>query len=322
MQRTHTMKTGIVYHDSFLDHDTGPGHPERPDRLRSIRLHLQNAKLWERLQHISFDSATEEAVLAAHTYRHLKFVKDSILSGSRLLDGGDTQVCPRSFDVALLAAGGVLAAVDAVLSGTLRKAFCAIRPPGHHAEHDAVMGFCLFNNVAIAARHAQQKYQVGRVAIVDWDVHHGNGTQDIFYEDPSVLYISTHQYPLYPGTGARSENGSGRGKGFTLNCPMRAGSGEEEYVTAFQKEILPVLEAFSPELIIISAGFDAHRDDPLANINLTEASFAKLTSMIMEMADKHCGGKIVSVLEGGYNLNALATSVEAHLRAMCGLASN
>jgi acetoin utilization deacetylase AcuC-like enzyme len=182
------------------------------------------------------------------------------------------------------------------------------------------MGFCLFNNVAVAARYAQKKFGLGKVAIVDWDVHHGNGTQEIFYEDPSVLYISTHQYPLYPGTGAKTERGHGAGEGTTLNIPMAAGAGEAEFIEAFEYEIMPALDLFKPELLLISAGFDAHKDDPLANLKLTEDSFAKLTSLLIESAEKNCGGKIVSVLEGGYNLDALAKSVERHVRGLCQLA--
>jgi acetoin utilization deacetylase AcuC-like enzyme len=216
----------------------------------------------------------------------------------------------------LFAAGGALAAVDAVATGVLLNVFCAVRPPGHHAESDSPMGFCLFNNVAIAARYAQQHYGISKIAIVDWDVHHGNGTQEIFYSDPSVFYISLHQYPFYPGTGGRAETGTGKGEGYTLNVPMRAGSGEAEYLKAFREEILPRLNMYRPELLIISAGFDAHRDDPLANIELTEASFATLTAMLMEVAGKYCQHRIVSVLEGGYNLQALSHSVEAHINEL------
>lgn len=309
-------KTGFIYHDAYLDHDTGIGHPERPDRLRSIVRHMQNTGLWNELQHPIFSHASEEWLLSVHTSRHWKVVKESCARGIEILDQGDTHVCAKSYDVALLAVGGVLAGVDAVMAGALNNVFCAVRPPGHHAESDTAMGFCLFNNVAIAARYAQQKYGVEKVAIVDWDVHHGNGTQEIFYSDPTVFYISTHQYPFYPGTGARSETGEGKGKGYTLNCPMRAGSGEKEYMDAFTREIVPALERYKPELLIISAGFDAHKDDPLANINLTEENFAQFTTMMREVADKHCKGKLVSVLEGGYNLEALARSVEAHIRAM------
>lgn len=309
-------KTGFVYHERFLDHDTGYGHPERPDRLRSIVSHLKQTGLWNELQHVMIGPATEEQILKVHTKRHYNFVKQSCEEGREILDHGDTHVCKDSFEVALLAAGGVLAGVDTVMSGVLKNVFCAVRPPGHHAESDAVMGFCLFNNVAIAARYAEEQYGVRKIVILDWDVHHGNGTQEIFYRDKSVFYISTHQYPFYPGTGSRGENGEGEGKGYTLNIPMRAGSGEKEYLESFQKEILPAIELYQPELLLISAGFDAHKDDPLANINLTEESFAKMTAMTKEVADKHCGGKIVSVLEGGYNVQALARSVEAHLKQL------
>lgn len=309
-------KTGFIYHDTYLEHDTGYGHPERSDRLRSITQHLQRTGLWVELHHPLIDKTNEEWILKVHTSQHWKFVKESCARGIEILDQGDTHVCPKSYDVALLAAGGVLVGVDAMITGILRNVFCAVRPPGHHAESSAVMGFCLFNNVAIAARYAQEKYGVEKVAIVDWDVHHGNGTQEIFYEDPSVFYISTHQYPFYPGTGARTETGSGKGKGYTLNCPMRANSGEKEYMEAFTKEIVPALETYKPDLLIISAGFDAHKDDPLANINLTEETFGKLTILMQEIAEKHCNGRIVSVLEGGYNLQALARSVEIHLREL------
>ena len=311
-----TTKTGFVYHERFLDHDTGPGHPERPDRLVSIVTALNEKNLWSNFQHLVFGRADEEWVLRVHSAKYFAFVRDSCNNGIEVLDHGDTHVCRDSFDVAMLAVGGVLAGVDSVLGGTLDIVFCAVRPPGHHAERDAALGFCLFNNVAVAARYAQERFGVQKIAIVDWDVHHGNGTQHIFYEDPTVFYISTHQYPFYPGTGNRSERGDGKGEGYTLNIPMRAGSGEKEYVEAFQNEILPALDTFGPELVIISAGFDAHKDDPLANINLTEQSFAKMTAMMIEIADKHCDRKIVSVLEGGYNLEALAGSVEAHVKEL------
>ena len=312
-----STKTGFIYHDEFLEHDTGRGHPERPDRLRSIVNHLKQSGLWARVQHPLIDRAAEEWILKVHTSRHWKLIKESCARGIEILDQGDTHVSPKSYDVALLAAGGVLTGVDAVATGILNNVFCAVRPPGHHAESDAVMGFCLFNNVAIAARYAQEKYGLEKIAIVDWDVHHGNGTQEIFYEDPSVFYISTHQYPFYPGSGASTETGAGRGSGFTLNCPMRVGSGEKEYIDAFTKNILPALDIYKPQLLIISAGFDAHKDDPLANINLTEQSFEKLTTMLCGIADKYCGARLVSVLEGGYNLQALARSVEAHVKIMC-----
>jgi acetoin utilization deacetylase AcuC-like enzyme len=305
-----------VYNERFLDHNTGPAHPERPDRLRSIVTHLQKAGLWNSVQHLIIDPAPEEWITKVHTTDHLRFVRESCLRGITVLDEGDTHVSKESYDVALLAAGGVIAAVDGIAKGQLHNVFCAVRPPGHHAERNRAMGFCLFNNAAVAARYAQGAHGVGRIAIIDWDVHHGNGTQEIFYEDKSVFYVSTHQYPFYPGTGSRSERGAGEGEGTTLNIPMAAGTGEKEYLAAFREEILPALRHYGPELMILSAGFDAHRDDPLANINLSEASFATLTSLVMESAEQICNGRIVSILEGGYNLTALARSVEAHLRTL------
>jgi acetoin utilization deacetylase AcuC-like enzyme len=307
---------GFVYDPRFLEHDTGAGHPERAHRLTAILRHLEGAELWERLRPLKIGSAAEDWILKIHGARHLHFVRESSKRGAAVLDQGDTHVSARSFEVAELAVGAALAAVDAVMAGLLQRVFCAVRPPGHHAEPDRAMGFCLFNNVAIASRYAQEKYGIERVAIVDWDVHHGNGTQKIFYDDPTVFYISLHQYPFYPGTGSRSETGTGKGERLTLNLPMRAGSGEEDYLAAFRQEILPALDNYRPDLIIISAGFDAHRDDPLANINLTEGSFATMTAMLKDSAARHSGGRMVSVLEGGYNLAALARSVEAHLRSL------
>jgi acetoin utilization deacetylase AcuC-like enzyme len=314
------MKTGFVYHDKFLTHDTGVGHPEKPERLKAITAHLQQIGLWQKLHHLMIDLAPLEIIYKAHTPNHVKLIKDRCLLASKeghsALDGSDTVVSQDSYEVALLAVGGVLAAVDAVISGVLENVFCAVRPPGHHAESATPMGFCLFNNAAIAARYAQEKFGLKRIAIVDWDVHHGNGTQEIFYSDPSVFYISLHQSPFYPGTGLQTEIGEGEGRGFNLNCPMRAGSGEKEYLEAFNREIIPKLDGYMPELIIISAGFDAHKDDPLANINLTDDSFRIMTEMVSDIAEKYSKGRIISVLEGGYNLNSLSNSVEKHLNVL------
>jgi acetoin utilization deacetylase AcuC-like enzyme len=314
------MKTGFVYHDKFLTHDTGVGHPEKPERLKAITAHLQQTGLWQKLHHLIIDLAPLEIIYKVHTPNHVKLIKDRCLLASKeghsALDGSDTVVNQDSYEVALLAVGGVLAAVDAVMSGVLENVFCAVRPPGHHAESATPMGFCLFNNAAIAARYAQEKFGLKRIAIVDWDVHHGNGTQEIFYSDPSVFYISLHQSPFYPGTGLQTEIGEGEGRGFNLNCPMRAGSGEKEYLEAFNREIIPKLDGYMPELIIISAGFDAHKDDPLANINLTDDSFRIMTEMVSDIAEKYSNGRIISVLEGGYNLNSLSNSVEKHLNVL------
>ncbi len=303
----------FIYHPDTLTHDTGPGHPERPDRLKYLISHLMGTDLWSTMEHLRPDAAPRERLLRVHPEEYVAWVEKSIADGTTLLDSGDTHVSQGSFRAALLAAGGACFAVDRACGDDKVHAFCAGRPPGHHAGTRTAMGFCLFNNVAIAARYAQERYGVGRVAVVDWDVHHGNGTQDIFWKDPSVLYISTHQFPLWPGTGTRDERGSGEGEGYTLNIPMSPGSGEDAYSAAFRDSVIPAMTAFEPDLIIISAGFDAHEDDPLANIQLRDESFAMLTTMV---ADVPTEAGIVSVLEGGYDLRALAKSVELHLRIL------
>jgi acetoin utilization deacetylase AcuC-like enzyme len=309
--------TGLVYHEDYLKHRTGSVHPEHEGRLIAIIDHLKKTDLWDRLVHVTPSPANAEWILKVHTAEHLKFVKEACERGAKVLDReGDTYVCRESFAVALLAAGGVIAGIDAVMSGRVKNGFCAVRPPGHHAGSSRAMGFCLFNNVAIGTRYAQEEHGLKRVAVVDWDVHHGNGTQEIFYEDPSVLYVSTHQYPYYPGTGSASERGKGKGEGFTLNLPLIAGTDGDEYVKLFKEKIVPALQEFKPDFILISAGFDAHKDDPLAAIFLDESTYAEITRMLMEFAEKCCQGRIVSVLEGGYDLQALPRCVEAHLNVL------
>lgn len=303
-------KVGFVYAERFLDHAPPTGHPERPDRLRAIVRHVRESGMWDQLVHLTPTPATEEQVLSVHTREHLSLIRKTCEAGGGILDEGDTHAVAASFEVAMLAVGAASTAVDAVLGGQVSSAFAAVRPPGHHAERDRPMGFCLFNNVAVAARHAQHAHGVDRVAILDWDVHHGNGTQHIFEEDPSVFYISLHQYPFYPGTGARNETGKGGGEGFTLNIPLPAGTGEAEYAQAFDAEIVPALKRYAPGLLIISAGFDAHKDDPLGGMRLTETSVALFTRVLAGIAP------VVSVLEGGYNLEALGRSVVRHLEIL------
>jgi acetoin utilization deacetylase AcuC-like enzyme len=305
-------KTGIAYNEKFLGHDTGPGHPERPARLSTLVSRLKSDGTWKELQHLIIDPAPDEAILRVHAREHLEHVKSACrVSVPTTLPDGDTVASPGSLDAALLASGAVISAVDAVAGGILKNAFCAVRPPGHHAESGRAMGF-----VAVGARYALERYRLGRVAIVDWDVHHGNGTQEIFYRDRSVFYFSLHQYPFYPGTGAREERGAGDGYEYTLNVPLPAGSGHEEYLEAFRRDILPAIDAYRPGMIFISAGFDAHRLDPLAQMALTEESFAAMTRMLMDAAGSCCDGRIVSVLEGGYHLDALAASAAAHVREL------
>ena len=300
-------KVGFIYEDMFLEHATPVGHPERPDRLRRLVEHLKSSGRWKGLHHIQSVRASAQSIAAVHTPDHVDFIKRVCASGGGALDSGDTYASAQSYEVALFAAGAALSAVDAVLDHRVDSTFCAIRPPAHHAERDQPMGFCLFNNVAIAAVHAQRAHGVDRVAILDWDVHHGNGTQHIFESDPTVLYISLHQYPFYPGTGASTERGTGDGVGYTLNFPLPGGTGEEGYLAAFTNSIVPALVAFRPEILIISAGFDAHKNDPLGGMLLNESSFAKMTHLVKGVAP------VVSVLEGGYHLDALALSVDAHL---------
>ena len=262
-------------------------------------------------------AGTEEIGLV-HSTSYIKWVEEMVNRGETVLDAGDTVVSAGSYEAAILAAGGVIAAVAAVMEGKVRNCFCAVRPPGHHALYDRAMGFCLFNNVAIGARYVQKRYGIERVLIVDWDVHHGNGTQDTFYGDSSVFYFSTHQYPHYPGSGSTGETGEGAGEGFTLNAPLSSGAGDEEYLRVFNEKLVPAMDAFQPEFVFISAGFDGHRSDPLSSINLTGEGFARLTSVVKGIAKKYAAGHLVSVLEGGYNLDGLSDSVGEHILELSG----
>jgi acetoin utilization deacetylase AcuC-like enzyme len=311
-----SRQTGLLLDDVYRGHDTGAGHPECPARYDAITGALTKSGLAETTERITQRPATPDEIQLCHTREYFEVAKRDVASGAVELSTGDTSVCGKSFDIALRAAGGVMNAVDAVMTGKLKNAFCAVRPPGHHARPAQGMGFCLFNNIAIGARHAQKKHGAARVLIADWDVHHGNGTQDIFYRDGSVLFFSTHQSPWYPFTGHAEETGEGKGKGCTINSPLPAGSGMKEISAAFRKKLLPAAEKFKPDLVMISAGFDSRKDDPLGQFTLTDEDFATLTKLLMKFADEHCAGRIVSVLEGGYNLSGLASAVTSHVRAL------
>ena len=306
--------TGLVYHEDYLKHRTRPGHPERPERLTAILEHLEQTGLYEQLTLIEPAPAAIEWIAQVHSPEYIRSVERTCKAGG-ILDSGDTPVSRESYAVARLAVGGVLAAADAVMGGEVRNAFCLVRPPGHHATRDRGMGFCIFNNVAIAARYLQQHHGLQRILIVDWDVHHGNGTQEAFYDDPTVMYFGVHQYPFYPGTGGADERGSGPGEGFTINVPLPAGSGGAEFLAAFEDVLAPAAEEFKPDFILVSAGFDAHADDPLAGMRLTAEDFRDLARVVKTLTEKHCEGRLVAVLEGGYDLEALSASVAEVLRA-------
>lgn len=304
------MTTRLYEHKIFLEHRTPEGHPERADRLRSLNIALEHPNFAD-LDRKEAPQANEDSVLLAHPEDYLRSVMRSIPEEDTVRQiESDTYVSPKSLQAALTGVGGAMAAVDDVLTGKVDNAFVAARPPGHHAEKNKFMGFCLFNNAAIAARYAQQKYGVERVAIVDWDVHHGNGTQDIFWNDPSVLFCSTHQMPLYPGTGAKDETGT---KNNIVNAPLSPDTGSEHFHEAFKSRVLPALDNFRPDFLIISAGFDAHHRDPLAQISLVGNDFDWATGRLMEIAGKYAGNRLVSLLEGGYDLEGLAESAGMHI---------
>jgi acetoin utilization deacetylase AcuC-like enzyme len=306
------MSTLLVTHRACLDHVTPPGHPERPDRLRAIDRVLEHEQ-FTALARGQAPAASLNTVTLCHRPDYVEQIRAASPKQGLVRLDADTSMSPGSFAAALHAVGGATFAVDEVFSKKVANAFVATRPPGHHAERARAMGFCLFNNAAIAARHAQRRHGAGRVAIVDFDVHHGNGSQQIFWNDAEVLYCSTHEMPLFPGTGATSERGAHDN---IVNAPLRAGDAGEEFQAAFELAILPRLTAFCPDFIVISAGFDAHAGDPLANLNLTEADFAWVTRKILEVAESCAGSRVVSVLEGGYDLEALARSTAAHVMVL------
>lgn len=312
------MSTALLLDPLFKGHETDLHHPEAPERLDALITAFEATGLTERCLRVASRPATLEEVRTAHREEYVENVLEEIAGGARSLANGDVSVCRKSGEIALNAVGGVLNVVDLVMRGDATNAFCAARPPGHHATPDRAMGFCIFNNVAIAARHAQSVHGLDRVAILDWDVHHGNGTQDIFYTDDTVLFCSTHQSPWYPGTGAASESGEGRGEGFTINRPFRAGAGRKEIVGAFLDTFLPAVRKFRPQLILLSAGFDSRIGDPLGFFRLEDEDFAALTRAVLEVAAECCGGRVISVLEGGYSLSGLASAASAHLSELIG----
>ncbi len=311
------MTTAIIHHPVFEQHDTGEGHPERPERYAVVIEALRaDEELWPRLKEVEATPAPRGDVQACHTPQHFKHVERAVSEGLGYLDA-DTIVSMHSLEAALRAAGGACRAVDMVMGGEAQNAFLPARPPGHHATPERAMGFCLFNTAGVAARYAQRYHrEVERVAIVDWDVHHGNGTQGLFYDDPTVFFFSAHQYPWYPGTGTRGETGLGRGRGYTLNVPLRARTPADEHRRVFETAIEEIGAKFKPDLVIISAGFDSRAGDPLGQLLLADEDFAAMTRVVKDWAREACGGRVVSCLEGGYNLDTLGATVRAHVRAL------
>jgi acetoin utilization deacetylase AcuC-like enzyme len=301
------------YHPDCLLHDTGPRHPEQPARLTRIREALTKASFAESIHWQEPEPAEAKWIEAIHTPEYRQFIEEACLMGKHSADSGETVICPDSYRAALLAAGAATGAVDAVLRDGYHAAISLTRPPGHHASTEKAMGFCLFNNIAIAAQYALAAYGLERVCIIDWDVHHGNGTQDIFYGSPSVLFCSLHQLPLWPNTGEPYETGTNSGKGLTVNSPLPGGSGIEQYREALTQDVLPKIESFRPQLFLVSAGFDAHRMDPLADVRLDSKDYEELTEWVYRQAERFSHGRIATILEGGYNLDALPECVTCHV---------
>jgi len=307
---------GLVLDACFEEHDPGKGHPERPARSRTVARAVASMQRANDCPRIEPELAGDELLTLVHDADHVQRVERACAAGERYLDSLDVGICPASARVARLAAGSLVRLCREVQRGSLRRGFAAVRPPGHHAERDLAMGFCLFNNVAIAARDLVLHAGLSRVLVIDWDVHHGNGTQHLFEEDPSVFYFSLHQSPLYPGTGARDETGRGEGTGTTLNCPLPPGSGDEAFLGALRDDLVRAADRYRPEFVLISAGFDAHRDDPLAGLEVSTEAYSEATRIVCALADRHAGGKLVSTLEGGYDLGALTDAVTLHVEGL------
>lgn len=313
--------TGFVYDERYLLHDTGGYHPESPERLRAILKRLSDSGILDQVTRIAPEKANQRWIEAVHNIHYIMRFDEACISGFPEFEHPDNAICRDTFDIAFLAAGGVLKAIDAVMDGSVDNVFCAVRPPGHHAEVDKPMGFCYFNNVAIGARYLQKHHGLERVAIIDFDVHHGNGTQHIFDQDASVLYYSIHEHPsfAYPGTGREFEVGIGAGDGFTVNSPVLPGRGDEEYRRLVMQDMVPAVKKFNPEFMILSAGFDAHESDMMSGTNLTTEGYDFVSEVIMNLVNRCCGGRVVSVLEGGYNLDVLPILVENHIKMLAGI---
>jgi acetoin utilization deacetylase AcuC-like enzyme len=311
--------TGLVYSTEYLKHETPPGHPESPRRAEVVAKGFEEAGLMQKVVRLEARKAAREDILRCHDADYFEVAKRDVESGKADLSTGDTNISRDSFEIALLAAGGICAAVDAVVTKKVQHAFCVVRPPGHHATPVKGMGFCLFNNIAVGARYAQAKHKIGKVLIADWDVHHGNGTQDIFYSDGSVLFFDTHQSPWYPGTGDETERGTGKGLGCIVNNPFPAGAGRKEVLGVFESKLVEAARKFKPDLIMLSAGFDSRLGDPLGHFRLTDEDYVDLTKVILHIAKEHAEGRFVSVMEGGYNLRGLMKATTAHMQTLLGL---
>lgn len=307
------MNTCYLYDDIFLNHFTGEGHPENPERLTAINEKIKSAGWYNNLSLLQAKEADLDLIALVHPEDYINKVEQECEIGQTNLSTGDTIICSESYSVARAAVGGILTVVDRVMDKQAKNGFCAVRPPGHHATPNRGMGFCIFNNIAIAARYAQKKYGVERVLIADWDVHHGNGTQDTFYHDGSVFFMSSHQWPLYPGTGAFKEIGEDKGKGLTMNRPFPAGVGNQEIIGVFKDDLLSAAKNFRPDLTLISAGFDSRKDDPLGGFEVDDDGFRDLTKIMLEISHINGDGRLISILEGGYNYDGLAAAVYAHV---------